>query len=122
MLFPPILTGYDGWTNVIWAFGFTGYALALTSYLNSLWSVLAEHNKLSSAILLTRFFLLTIRGNRIVTLFQNVATALLIAPLVLFVIVGVPNVNAANFFSAAYDGGFFYVGLSGWAGPAREPR
>lgn len=113
MLLPPILTGYGGWTNVIWAFGFTGYALALTSYLSSLWPVLAEHNRLSSAILLTLFFLLTIRGNRIVTLFQNVATALLIAALVLFVIVGVPNVNTANFFSATYDGVFFHGGFAG---------
>lgn len=113
MLLPPILTGYGGWTNVIWAFGFTGYALALTSYLSSLWPVLAEHNKLSSAILLTLFFLLTIRGNRIVTLFQNVATALLIAALVLFVVVGIPNVNTANFFNAAYDGGFFHGGFAG---------
>lgn len=24
MLLPPLLTGYGGWTNVIWAFGFTG--------------------------------------------------------------------------------------------------
>ena len=69
MLLPPLLTGYGGWTNVIWAFGFTGYALSLTDYLSSLWPVLADHSKLSSAILLTVFFLLTIRGNRIVTLF-----------------------------------------------------
>ena len=81
MLLPPLLTGYGGWTNVIWAFGFTGYALSLTDYLSSLWPVLADHSKLSSAILLTVFFLLTIRGNRIVTLFQNVATVLLIGAL-----------------------------------------
>lgn len=36
MMLPPVLTGYGGWTNVIWAFGITGYSLALTSYLSSL--------------------------------------------------------------------------------------
>ena len=113
MLLPPLLTGYGGWTNVIWAFGCTGYALSLTSYLSSLWPVLAEHNKLTSAILLTVFFLLTIRGNRVVTLFQNVTTVLLIGALVLFVIVGIPNVNAANFFSPTHDGGFFRNGFAG---------
>ncbi|MEA4955337.1 MAG: APC family permease [Pseudoflavonifractor sp.] len=113
MLLPPLLTGYGGWTNVIWAFGFTGYAMALTSYLSSLWPVLADHSKLSSAILLTAFFLLTIRGNRIVTLFQNVATVLLVAALILFVVMGVSNVNTANFFSATYDGGFFHGGFVG---------
>ena len=101
MLLPPLLTGYGGWTNVIWAFGFTGYALSLTDYLSSLWPVLADHSKLSSAILLTVFFLLTIRGNRIVTLFQNVATVLLIGALFLFVVMGFPNVDAAVFFNPA---------------------
>ena len=33
MLLPPLLTGYGGWTNIIWAFGFTGYSIALAEYL-----------------------------------------------------------------------------------------
>lgn len=113
MLLPPLLTGYGGWANVIWAFGFTGYALSLTSYLSSLWPVLAEHRQLSSAVLLTLFFLLTIKGNRVVTLFQNVATVLLVGALVLFVVVGFSHVNVENFFSAAYDGGFCHNGFAG---------
>ena len=113
MLLPPILTGYGGWTNVIWAFGCTGYALALTSYLGSLWPVLSEHGTISSAVILTLFFLLTIRGNRMVTLFQNAATALLVVALVVFVVVGIPHVDAADFFNASYDGGFFHNGFAG---------
>ena len=113
MLLPPLLTGYGGWSNVIWAFGFTGYALSLTSYLSSLWPALAEHRQLSSAILLTLFFLLTIKGNRVVTLFQNIATILLVGALVLFVVVGFSHVNIENFFSASYDGGFCHNGFAG---------
>lgn len=113
MLLPPILTGYGGWTNVIWAFGCTGYAMALNSYLSSLWPVLTEHDRLASAIILTLFFLLTIRGNRVVTLFQNAATVLLIGALVLFVVLGIPNVNTVNFFDASYDGGFLHNGFAG---------
>ena len=113
MLLPPLLTGYGGWSNVIWAFGFTGYALSLTSYLSSLWPALAEHRQLSSAILLTLFFLLTIKGNRVVTLFQNIATILLVGALVLFVVVGFAHVNVEDFFSASYDGGFCHNGFAG---------
>lgn len=113
MLLPPILTGYGGWTNVIWAFGCTGYALALTSYLSSLWPILGEHGTITSAIILTIFFLLTIRGNRIVTLFQNAATALLVVALILFVVVGFSHVDTITFFSAGYDGGFFHSGFGG---------
>lgn len=113
MLLPPLLTGYGGWTNVIWAFGCTGYAMALNSYLSSLWPVLAEYDRLASAVILTLFFLLTIRGNRVVTLFQNAATVLLIGALVLFVVLGIPNVDTANFFNASYDGGFLHNGFAG---------
>ena len=126
MLLPPLLTGYGGWSNVIWAFGFTGYALSLTSYLSSLWPALAEHRQLSSAILLTLFFLLTIKGNRVVTLFQNIATILLVGALVLFVVVGFAHVNVEDFFSASYDGASATMVLQAssaplllWAGPAR---
>jgi len=113
MLLPPLLTGYGGWTNVIWAFGFTGYSLALTSYLGNLFPVVNEHSKLVSAGVLTLFFLLSIKGNRIVTLFQNVATGLLVIALILFVIIGIPNVNVNNFFNATYDNGFLHGGFGG---------
>ncbi len=113
MLLPPLLTGYGGWTNVIWAFGCTGYAISLTDYLGTLWPVLLENHTLVSSLLLTFFFLLTIRGNRVVTFFQNVATVLLIIALVLFVAIGIPNVNPVTFFDPSYDGGFFRNGLGG---------
>ncbi|HAV27450.1 MAG TPA: amino acid permease [Lachnospiraceae bacterium] len=113
MLLPPLLTGYGGWTNVIWAFGCTGYSLALTSYLGNLFPVVSEHSRLVSSVVLTLFFLLSVRGNRIVTLFQNVATGLLVIALILFVVIGLPNVNTANFFDMTYDGGFFHNGFGG---------
>lgn len=113
MLLPPLLTGYGGWTNVIWAFGFTGYALALTDYLAVLWPFLNDHRTLASAIILTLFFLLTIRGNRIVTIFQNVATILLIGALGVFIVLGIPQVDPSIFFDMSYDGGFFQNGFAG---------
>ncbi|MCR5228761.1 MAG: APC family permease [Solobacterium sp.] len=113
MLLPPMLTGYGGWTSVIWAFGYTGYALAMTDYLGSLFPAVAAHEKLISAGVLTLFFLLTMRGNRIVTMFENIATAMLAAALVLFVFFGFPHVNAADFFRADFDGGFFHSGFGG---------
>lgn len=93
MLLPPLLTGYGGWTNMIWAFGFTGYSLALTSYLGNLVPAVNDHNRLVSAVILTLFFLLSIRGNRIVTLFQNVATGLLVTALILFVVIAASRMS-----------------------------
>lgn len=113
MLLPPILTGFGGWTNVIWAFGCTGYALAISQYLGDLWPLFNEYSKISSAIILTIFFLLTIKGNSFVAIFQNVVTFLLIFALILFVVLGVPSVDTSKFFDMNYDGGFFYNGLSG---------
>ena len=113
MLLPPILTGYGGWTNIIWAFGFTGYSLALTDYLSELWPVIAENGKITSAIILTLFFLLSMKGNRVVTIFQNIATFLLIGALAVFIILGIPQVNSVNFFDMSYDGGFVQNGFAG---------
>ena len=113
MLLPPLLTGFGGWTSVIWAFGFTGYAIALTSYLSNLVPAVNDHSRLISALFLTLFFYITSRGNRIVTLFQNISTILLVAALVLFVVKGFPSVNAAGFFDPAYDGGFIHNGFRG---------
>jgi len=113
MLLPPILTGYGGWTNVIWAFGFTGYSLALTDYLSELWPIIAENRTIASAIILTLFFLLSMKGNRVVTIFQNIATFLLIGALAVFIIMGIPQVNSANFFDMSYDGGFVQNGFAG---------
>ncbi len=113
MLLPPILTGFGGWTNVIWAFGFTGYSLALTDYLGELWPVIAANSTITSAIILTLFFLLSMKGNRVVTIFQNIATFLLIGALAVFIVLGIPKVNAGNFFNMSYDGGFVHNGFSG---------
>lgn len=113
MLLPPVLTGYGGWTNVIWAFGFTGYSVALTHYLASLWPALLEHETAASLVVLTIHFLLTIGGNRIVTLFQNVATLLLVIAMSIFIIFGLPEVKFSLFFDPNVDGGFFHNGLAG---------
>ena len=59
------------------------------------------------------FFLLTIRGTRFVTIFQNIVTVLLVIALILFVVMGLPKVDAVKFFDPDYDGGFFHGGMAG---------
>ncbi len=66
-----------------------------------------------SALFLTLFFLLILRGSRFITVFQNVVTACLVVALLLFVILGVPHVDAGEFFSRSHDGGFFHGGFLG---------
>ena len=68
---------------------------------------------MTSAIVLTIFFLLTIRGSRFVTLFQNLVTVLLVVALIMFVVMGLPKVDAVKFFEDSYDGGFFHGGTAG---------
>ncbi|WP_410208729.1 APC family permease [Fusobacterium sp.] len=113
MLLPPLLTGFGGWANVIWAFGCTSYALAITSYLGDLWPQIQNNNTLVSTVILSLFFLLTIKGSRFVTLFQNAVTAMLVIALISFIIFGLPNVNIPLFFDSSYDGGLFYGGIAG---------
>ena len=54
-----------------------------------------------------------IRGTRFVTIFQNLVTVLLVLALILFVVMGLPKVDAVKFFDDSYDSGFFHGGMAG---------
>lgn len=113
MLLPPLLTGFGGWANIIWAFGCTSYALAITSYLADLWPQIHSYSKIMSVFILTVFFLITAKGSRFVTLFQNIVTVMLIIALISFIFFGLPKINITQFFDSTYDGGLFHGGFTG---------
>ena len=113
MVLPALLTGYGAWSNFIWAFACAGHTLAIVSYLEELWPQIQNFEVTAGVIVLTVFTLMTARGSRFVVLFQNYVTIVLIAALALFIIFGVPHVDAAHFFDPSYDGGFFRNGIAG---------
>jgi amino acid permease family protein len=114
MLFNPIMTGVGGWMVIVNAFAISSYAIAITDYLCVIFPALEVHRTLSSFLILTVFFLSTIRGSRFVTILENLVTLILVAALTLFVAFGIGKVDPVAFFNPSADGGFFRGGFLGF--------
>ena len=113
MAFPPLLTGVSAWFQVATAFVLAGHSLAITQFAAQLYPQINDHQTIFSILVLTLGFVCTFRGSRVLTLIQNLITVTLIVALGLFIAFGVPQVDAASFFSNS-DGGFWYNGFSGF--------
>lgn len=113
MLFNPLMTGVSAWFTVASGIAFASMALAITSYLTVLFPGLQPYEKVTAVIILTLAFATTIRGSRFVTIIENLVTVVLVIALVVFIVFGAPKVNAGNYFSSSYDGGFFHNGING---------
>lgn len=114
MLFTPLLSGAGAWMTIVSAFAMASYAVAITDYLCIVIPALQAYSSLCSFVIMTLFFATTIKGSRFVTILENWVTVLLIVALALFVVFGVGKVDPTTYFSASYDGGFFYGGFSGF--------
>ena len=99
---------------IVNAFAISSYAIAITDYLCVIFPALEVHRTLSSFLILTIFFLSTIRGSRFVTILENLVTLILIAALTLFVAFGIGKVDPVAFFNPSADGGFFRGGFLGF--------
>ncbi len=113
LLFNPLITGVSAWFTVFGAFSFSSYAVATADYLSMLFPGLLGYKTLVAFIVMTLFFLSTVRGSRFVVIMENWVTWLLIAAIVLFLGFGLPRVSFGTFFTNA-DGGFFRGGFGGF--------
>lgn len=117
MVFPPLLSGVSAWFQLASAFVLAGHSLAITQFAAQLYPQINEYQSLFSVLVLTLGFLCSIRGSRVLTIIQNLFTVTLIVALALFLVYGVPKVDAAAFFSNA-DGQFWHGGMGGFMGGA----
>ena len=113
MVFPPLLSGVSAWFQLASAFVLAGHSLAITQFAAQLYPQINEYQSLFSVLVLTLGFLCSIRGSRVLTIIQNLFTVTLIVALALFLVYGVPKVDAAAFFSNA-DGQFWHGGMGGF--------
>ncbi len=113
MLFSPVMSGISAFFTVVGGFAFSGYAIGVTDYLCVIIPGLKNYSTLCSLLIMTLAFAASIKGSRFITILENLVTILLVAALALFVVFGVTKVDAGNFFSSTYDGGFFRNGFAG---------
>lgn len=113
MLMGKTWTGISSWFVVVSTLSSGGYGIALTGFLVQVLPGLEPYSKLVTVIILTLIFATSLGGSRFITIIENIVTVVLIAAIALFVIYGIPRVNAAEFFSNA-NGKFFYGGFGGF--------
>ena len=113
MVFPPLLTGVSAWFQIASAFVLAGHSLAITQFVEQLWPQVSNFQMPFSVLVLTLGFVCTIRGSRMLTLIENLITVTLLVSLGMFIVFGVPQVDAASFFSNA-AGGFWHGGIGGF--------
>lgn len=117
LLFNPMMTGVGGWFQAIQVFSIASYAIALADYVAILIKPLEQHKTVTAAVLMALFLMTTLLGSRIVTLFGNAVTILLVVALALFVGFGIFKVDPVTFFSNTNpDGPFFLNGFPGFIG------
>lgn len=117
MMFNPLMSGVSAYMTIVNALAFASYAVAVTQYLSILFPALANYATLFNVVQMTVYFLATIKGSRVLTIIENWITIILVVALAVFVIFGVPQVDAAAFFSNSNpDGPFFYAGMGGFFG------
>ncbi|MBR2594692.1 MAG: APC family permease [Solobacterium sp.] len=114
LLFTPLLTGVSAWFLVFTSMALSNYALVLSDYVIMLAPGLAAARTILAVVIMTLFFVSSIKGSRFMVLLENYVTWLLLAAIAIFVFFGVPRVNAGAFFSGGETGKFFLNGLSGF--------
>lgn len=113
MVFPPVLTGVSAWFQITSAFVLAGHSLAITQFAEMAWPQIKEYERVFALLVLTFGFLCTIKGSKILTTIQNLVVVALVAALIMFLFYGLPEVDAAAFFSNA-DGKFAVAGFGGF--------
>lgn len=113
MVFPPVLTGVSAWFQITSAFVLAGHSLAITQFAEMAWPQIKEYERAFALLVLTFGFLCTIKGSKILTTIQNLVVVALVAALIMFLFYGLPEVDAAAFFSNA-DGKFAVAGFGGF--------
>jgi basic amino acid/polyamine antiporter, APA family len=112
LLFNPMMTGFSAAMTLVNSMAMSSYALAVVSYIASIFPAVNPYSKAAAIIIMTLFFASSIRGSRFITLLENAMTIVLIAAIALFVIFGLPQVKPGYFMNN--DGGFFKGGVPGF--------
>ncbi len=97
MLMSPTLTGVSGIFTYMSGMTLSAYGLALVDYIGMVFPAIMPYRTAIAVLLMTCFFLLTIKGTKFVSRILGAMTVILLSSLALFVIVGIPQVQPGYF-------------------------
>ena len=114
MLLGPTMTGFSALTNVVGSLGMASYSISFASYFTSVFTGLADYQEWIALLIPLIFFAFSIRGPKALATLTSVITVILLVSIVVFIGVGVPQVQPGYWSNA--DGGFWVDGFSGFIG------
>lgn len=96
MLMSPTLTGVSAFFTYFNGLSMAMYALAIVDYAKMVFPGIEPYGKIIAVVIMTLFFASTIKGSKFVSMLVNVMTVVLLSAITLFVVVGLPKVNAGG--------------------------
>lgn len=104
LLQPPLLVGVSAISSVFSGLAFAMYAKSVVEYASIVFPDIAPYGNWIAVALLTLFFATTLFGGKFMGRFNLILVAVLISSLLVYVIVGIPQVDfsTANPFSEGY--------------------
>ncbi len=102
LILPPIFTGITAIIFVVSNFSFSVFGISIAQYLAQLIPALAPYTTPIGVIILTLFFLMTVRGIGFLAKIQNIMIVLMYAALVLFIVFGLAKGGSAEAAATPY--------------------
>lgn len=112
LLQPPLLVGVSAISTVFTGLAFAMYAISIVEYASTVFPGIERYGKWIAVAIITVFFLTTFFGGKFMGKFNLVLVAVLIFSLLVYIVVGLPQVKLENITPA--QNGYFKGGASGF--------
>ena len=111
LLQPPLLVGVTAVSSIFTGLAFAMYAISIVEYASTVFPALAQHSQLIAFLIITAFFATTMLGGKFMGKFNLIMVGVLIVSLLVYIIVGLPQVDFAT---AVPDSDYFSGGPVGF--------
>lgn len=105
LILPPVFTGMTAVVFVFSNFSFSVFGISIAQYLSQLIPALAPFQRILGVVILTAFFLVTIKGTGFLAKIQNVLAVCMYAALTLFIVFGLIKGGTAEAAATPYFAG-----------------
>ena len=105
LILPPVFTGMTAVVFVFSNFSFSVFGISIAQYLSQLIPALAPFQRILGVVILTAFFLVTIKGTGFLAKIQNVLAVCMYAALALFIVFGLIKGGTAEAAATPYFAG-----------------
>lgn len=102
LVLPKIFTGMTSIIFIMSNLTFSIFGIAIAEYLSQLFPLLVDYKRVLSVLILTFFFLISIKGTGLIAKVQNVMAVCMYASLLMFIVFGITKVEPGGFVGESY--------------------